>query len=83
MHVRIAQETPVVSYDRPFPTCLKAIKTAAPRPGGNATGLNLLTSELTAKRLELVRQLLPLSAFIYQPQANAISAMSCRSWWQP
>ena len=29
------------------------------RPGGNATGLNLLTSELTAKRLEIVRQLLP------------------------
>ena len=29
------------------------------RPGGNATGLNLLTSELTAKRLELVRQLRP------------------------
>ena len=29
------------------------------RPGGNATGLNLLTSELTAKRLELMRQLLP------------------------
>ena len=27
------------------------------RPGGNATGLNLLTSELTAKRLEIVRQL--------------------------
>ena len=32
------------------------------RPGGNATGLNLLTSELTAKRLELVRQLLPRTA---------------------
>jgi putative ABC transport system substrate-binding protein len=32
------------------------------RPGGNATGLNLLTSELTAKRLELVRQLLPQTA---------------------
>ena len=29
------------------------------QPGGNATGLNLLTSELTAKRLELVRELLP------------------------
>jgi putative ABC transport system substrate-binding protein len=29
------------------------------RPGGNATGLNLQTSELTAKRLEIVRQLLP------------------------
>ena len=32
------------------------------RPGGNATGLNLLTSELTTKRLELVRQLLPQTA---------------------
>jgi putative ABC transport system substrate-binding protein len=29
------------------------------RPGGNATGLNLLTSELTTKRLQLVRQILP------------------------
>jgi putative ABC transport system substrate-binding protein len=29
------------------------------RPGGNATGVNLLTSELTTKRLELVRELLP------------------------
>ena len=34
------------------------------RPGGNATGLNLLTSELTAKRLELVRQLLPRTATV-------------------
>jgi ABC-type uncharacterized transport system substrate-binding protein len=32
------------------------------RPGGNATGLNLMTSELTAKRLELVRQLVPRAA---------------------
>jgi putative ABC transport system substrate-binding protein len=29
------------------------------RPGGNATGVNLLTSELTTKRLGLVRELLP------------------------
>jgi putative tryptophan/tyrosine transport system substrate-binding protein len=34
------------------------------RPGGNATGLNLLTSELTAKRLEIVRQLLPGTATV-------------------
>jgi len=34
------------------------------RPGGNATGLNLLTSELTAKRLEIVRQLLPRTATV-------------------
>jgi putative ABC transport system substrate-binding protein len=29
------------------------------RPGGNATGVNLLTSELTTKRLDLLRQMLP------------------------
>jgi putative ABC transport system substrate-binding protein len=34
------------------------------RPGGNATGLNLSTSELTAKRLEIVRQLLPGTAMV-------------------
>ena len=30
--------------------------TSLSRPGGNATGLNLLTSELTTKRLELIRE---------------------------
>jgi putative tryptophan/tyrosine transport system substrate-binding protein len=33
--------------------------TSLNRPGGNATGLNLLTSELTTKRLELIRDVLP------------------------
>jgi ABC-type uncharacterized transport system substrate-binding protein len=34
------------------------------RPGGNATGLNLLTSEMTGKRLELARELVPRSAVV-------------------
>jgi putative ABC transport system substrate-binding protein len=32
------------------------------RPGGNATGISLLTAELVAKRVELARQLMPRSA---------------------
>jgi putative ABC transport system substrate-binding protein len=34
------------------------------RPGGNASGLNLLTSELTSKRLDFLRELLPADAVI-------------------
>jgi putative tryptophan/tyrosine transport system substrate-binding protein len=42
------------------------------RPGGNATGMSLLTSALVAKRLEFVRQLAPASAplcYLMNPQA--------------
>jgi putative ABC transport system substrate-binding protein len=35
------------------------VVTSLASPGGNATGMGLLTRELTAKRLQLLRQLLP------------------------
>jgi putative ABC transport system substrate-binding protein len=42
------------------------------RPGGNATGMSLLTGELVSKRLEIMRQLVPVGttiAYLMNPQA--------------
>jgi putative ABC transport system substrate-binding protein len=50
--------------------------TSLARPGGNLTGINFLTSELVAKRLELLRELVPTAtrvAVLVNP-ANATSA---------
>ena len=46
------------------------------RPGGNVTGINFLSNELIAKRLELLRELVPAAvrvAVLVNP-ANAVSA---------
>jgi putative ABC transport system substrate-binding protein len=52
-----ASTTPVVFFaGDPVGTGLAA---SVSRPGGTATGVSVLTTELTAKRLEFLRQLLP------------------------
>jgi putative ABC transport system substrate-binding protein len=48
------------------------------RPGGNLTGVNFLATELTAKRLELQRELVPTSGrvAVLINRANAANAES-------
>src|SRR5215472_4586028 len=63
-HVFLSQDDPVKAG------LVKSLN----RPGGNATGMSLLTSLLVAKRLEFVRQLAPAAAIFYLMNTQAPEA---------
>ena len=52
------------------------------RPGGNVTGVNFLSVELAAKRLDLLRELVPTAsrvAVLLNPAEAAIAAANLRA----
>ena len=52
--------------------------TSIARPGGNLTGFNILTSELAAKRMELLRELVPATSRV-AVLVNPVDAVSAGS----
>ena len=58
------------------------------RPGGNATGLNFFTIELMAKRMQLLRELVPAAkcvAVLINPTDRSFEIICCwiiDAWWK-
>jgi putative ABC transport system substrate-binding protein len=75
---RATTTIPIITTTGPDPVRLGLAKSFA-RPGGNVTGLTSITSDLSGKRLELIKSLLPKASrvgVVFDAQSTGASQLS-------
>ena len=82
---RAATQTIPITFGVPEDPVRVGLVASLARPGGNATGINFLTAEVIAKRLGLLRELVPTAArvAVLLNPANVVPATSTRREIEP